>query len=189
MNPVCWSIYRRLGAYQDGELGPAARAKVEAHVARCARCAAERAELDRVRAALAAPVPEPPEAVWQAFWPQLRTRLATAPTPEPRPAWREVWETVVGRRRRLAIGSALAAAALATLAVLAPWERIAGRQGPAGPNVASAPPMVSAPIEPASSIVVQSVETADPQSSVMVFTNPDSDVTVVWVFGLEPTDI
>jgi len=36
--------------------------------------------------------------------------------------------------------------------------------------------------------VVQSVETADPQSSVMVYTNPDSDVTVVWVFGLENTE-
>jgi hypothetical protein len=36
-------------------------------------------------------------------------------------------------------------------------------------------------------VVVQSVETADPQSSVMIFTNPDSDVTVVWVFGLEAT--
>ena len=36
--------------------------------------------------------------------------------------------------------------------------------------------------------VVQSVETADPQSSVMVYTNPESDVTVVWVFGLENTE-
>jgi hypothetical protein len=36
--------------------------------------------------------------------------------------------------------------------------------------------------------MVHSVETADPESSVMVYTNPESDMTVVWVFGLERTD-
>jgi len=31
----------RLGAYLDGELAPAERADVEAHLGECARCAAE----------------------------------------------------------------------------------------------------------------------------------------------------
>jgi hypothetical protein len=36
-------------------------------------------------------------------------------------------------------------------------------------------------------LVVQAVETADPDSSVMVFTREEPDVTVVWVFGLQRT--
>jgi hypothetical protein len=37
--------------------------------------------------------------------------------------------------------------------------------------------------------VIQSIETADPDLPVMVYSSPDSDVTVLWVFGLEPTGV
>jgi anti-sigma factor RsiW len=170
---VCRLIRRRLGAFQDGELGAVARAKTTAHLARCPGCAAELAGLGRLRAALTAAPPAPPEAVWDAFWPQVRARMAAVPTAE-RPTLRAGFG--VGR---FAFGSALAAVALTVIAVVAPWQPAPLRPEP--PAVALAP-------TPAT-VVVQSVETADPQSSVMVYTNPESDVTVVWVFGLEPTDI
>jgi len=34
-------------------------------------------------------------------------------------------------------------------------------------------------------VVVRSVESADPNSTVMVFSHPDQELTVVWVFGLD----
>lgn len=176
-NFVCWLIRQRLGAFQDGELGEAARAKTSAHLARCPGCAAELAGLGRLRAALTPAVAEPPEPVWDAFWPQVRARIAAAPPEESR-APRAAWPPLFGARR-FALGSALAAVALAVIAIVAPWQREPIR--PDGPREALAP-------TPAN-VVVQSVETADPQSSVMVYTNPESEVTVVWVFGLEPTGI
>ncbi len=186
-NPVCWLIRQRLGAFQDGELGPAARAKTSAHLARCPACAGELAALGRLRAVLAARAPEPPEAVWDAFWPQVRARVAAAPDEAAAPG--RSWLPAVRPWGpwRLAVGSALTAA-LAVLLVLAPWQReperpaaprVAGTGAPADPSTAGLPA--------ARAVVVQSVETADPQSSVMIFTNPESEVTVVWVFGLEPT--
>jgi hypothetical protein len=38
-------------------------------------------------------------------------------------------------------------------------------------------------------VVIQSIETADPEAPVMVYSSPDSDVTVLWVFGLERTGV
>jgi hypothetical protein len=35
----------------------------------------------------------------------------------------------------------------------------------------------------ASPVQVQDVSTTDPDRSVMVFSNPDDDVTVIWVFN------
>src|SRR5437016_612053 len=184
----CWSIRRLLGAYHDGELGREARARVEAHLTRCRVCTSESASLTCIRVAMRADGAVPPEAVWEAFWPQVRMRLQGSPAPEPR--WRRVWRDAPARPR-LAFGSALAVAALAGLAVLAPWQRLeqhppvttsipsGGAVLPGGDPSAGTPPSYA---------VVQSVETADPQSSVMVYTNPDSDVTVVWVFGLENTE-
>jgi anti-sigma factor RsiW len=177
-NLVCWLIRPRLGAFQDGELGPAARAKTTAHLARCPACAGERAALGRLRASLASRLPEPSEAAWGVFWPQVRARIAAAPAAAPMPGRPGLLSLRAWGPWRLAFGSGLAAA-LAVVLVLAPWQREPDR--PDDPRVAG-------PGGPATrAVVVQSVETADPQSSVMIFTNPDSDVTVVWVFGLEAT--
>ena len=71
MNPYCWLIQRRLGAYQDGELSPGSRHRVEAHVRGCTQCGRELSALGRLRAALAVDTADPPEAVWAAFWPQV----------------------------------------------------------------------------------------------------------------------
>ncbi len=178
--PVCWLTRRRLGAYRDGDLGPAA-VKVEAHLARCSDCAADLAALGRLRAALSIQFPEPPEAVWDAFWPQVRARLAVA-APEPAP--RRAWEPILAHPR-LAFGSMVAAVALALLVVVAPWRSITVPEAPK----LSQRPTPGAVVPAAAPVVVQSVETAAPDSSVMVFESPEADVTVVWVFGLEPTEI
>jgi len=138
--------------------------------------------------------PEPSEAEWDAFWPQVEARLAR---PEPEPTPRSTWlQGGLAGTPRWALGSALAVAALAWLAVLAPWqapEKPATTATPAGTatpavvarGVSPAEPMASRPVQP---VVVQAVETADPQSSAMVFSNEDAD-TVVWVFGLTRTEI
>ena len=186
MNPICLLTRRRLGAYQDGELAPRARASVRGHLEGCVGCATTLAELGRMRTLLRTPAPEPPEPVWDAFWPQVRARLAAAsPQPEPAPRWRRGWAQVTGHPR-LAFGSSVGAVALAVLAVAAPWQRVGERPAVPAPTVLASGSVASAPIE---QIVVQSVETGDPQSSVMVFTQPESDFTVVWVFGLERTPI
>jgi hypothetical protein len=38
-------------------------------------------------------------------------------------------------------------------------------------------------------VVIQSIETADPDVPVMVYASPESGVTVLWVFGLERTGV
>ncbi len=178
---ICWLTRRRLGAFQDGELGPAARLRTAAHLERCPDCAAELAELARLRAALTVEAPEPPQAVWDAFWPQVRARMAAAREPASRRGWEAIFAAP-----RFVLASA-AAAALALIAVLAPWQRAPVSEGPrvAGSLAPSAPSEGRV----TRAVVVQSVETAVPDSSVMVFMNPETEVTVVWVFGLERTGI
>lgn len=185
MSPVCWLIRRRLGAYQDGELASGARGRVERHVGRCEACGRELAALGRLRTALAAAADDPPEGIWTAFWPQVRAGIAAAPPSTSAPAWRRIiGEGAPARRRRLALAPALAAGALAVVAVVAPWQRTpqeAPAPVPSGPGVAVT--------QPASldQVVIQSVETDDPDLPVMVYASPESDVTVLWVFGLERT--
>jgi anti-sigma factor RsiW len=184
-NPACWLTRRRLGAFRDGELGAAPGARVAEHLERCAGCAGELAALRRLRLGLAMTAPEPPEAVWDTFWPQVRSRIAAAP---PEPARRRPWGVAVPYPR-LAFGSALAIAAVAVLAVLAPWQPTPVPQAPEAPRIATPAPPEGGVAPAAMPVVVQSVETAAPDSSVMVYTNPDTDTTVVWVFGLERTEI
>jgi anti-sigma factor RsiW len=198
---ACWNTQRRLGGYADGELGPAARARTAAHVNGCARCASELAALGRLRAMLTgASVPDPGDTVWEAFWPQVRMRLAAPAESErvapPMPRW---WESITGHPR-VALGSALAVAAVALLAVLPSWTPWPAPpsglsvEPPAGAPTIAMPPAGSAPASgglpallPVSNVVVQALETEDADSEVMVFANEEPGATVVWVFGLERT--
>lgn len=184
----CWRTRRRLGAYQDGELDPTARGRMEAHLAACPACAAEGAALARLREALLAAAPEPPEAVWEAFWPQVRQRLASArPEPSHRPAG---VRPAFRAHPRLALGAAVAAAALVLAVLVAPWQpSVPPAEPPALAGRGAPEPAVPSPLARLERVVVQSVETADPQSSVMVFASAEADVTVVWVFGLTRTGI
>jgi hypothetical protein len=157
---------------------------VASHVQRCEPCRRELAALDRLRSALASDVADPSEAVWTAFWPQVRGRIAT-PAPLPEPAWRRVWSAVAARPR-LALAPAVAAGALAVLAVVAPWQRAPLPPAPPTP-VAVAPESASLLPAALDQVVIQSIETGDPDVPVMVYASPESDVTVLWVFGLPRT--
>jgi anti-sigma factor RsiW len=185
MNPYCWLVQRRLDAYQDGELSPRARARVEAHVHACARCGGEVSALERLKGALALDVADPPEAVWTAFWPQVRERLA-APAPASEAAWTRGWGAVRSRPR-LGLAPALAAATLAVLAMVAPWQRAPQRK-PELPSIAGVTETPGIPPAALDQVVIQSIETEDPDLPVMVYASPDSDMTVLWVFGLPRTD-
>ena len=88
-------------------------------------------------------------------------------------------------RPRLVFGAAAAAAAVGLLAILAPWPDTVQRPAVPPPPVAT-PGATETPV--LAQVLIQSVETDDPQSSVMVFDSPESDMTVLWVFGLPPTD-
>ena len=188
MTPYCWLVRRRLGAYQDGELSLGTRNRVSAHVRACEPCGRELAALGRLRDALTMDAAGPSEAVWTAFWPQVRARIAT-PAPAPERAWRRTWGAV-RTRPRLGLAPALAAGVLAVLAVVAPWQR-----APEEPAMPSPAPVTggleTAGIQPAAldQVVIHSIETEDPDVPVMVYASPESDVTVLWVFGLPRTDV
>jgi anti-sigma factor RsiW len=185
MKPYCWLVRRRLGAYQDGELSPGTRHRVETHVRGCTQCEGELSALGRLKAALALDTADPSEAVWTAFWPQVRDRI-TAPALAPKSAWERGWEAVRARPR-LGLAPALAAATLAVLAIVAPWQR-APQQAPA--PILVAPGLESLGVQQSAldQVVIQSIETEDPDLPVMVYASPESDVTVLWVFGLPRTD-
>jgi anti-sigma factor RsiW len=103
-------VVDELSALLDGALAPAARAAVEAHLAGCAPCRAERARLSGTLAALgrlpAAPEPSP------YFAARLAARLAAEPP-------RGLFGRLAALRWRLALpAGGLAAAALAGLLVI-----------------------------------------------------------------------
>ena len=184
MTPYCWLIRRRLGAYQDGELSAEARSRVGHHIRGCEPCRLQLEALGRLRTALGLDAIDPSEAIWTAFWPQVRARIA-APAPPSR-AWERTWGGARGRPR-LGLAPALAGGALAVLAVVAPWQH-APQQTPSPASVAGG--LETAGVQPADldHVVIQSIETDDPDIPVMVYASPESDVTVLWVFGLPPTD-
>ena len=184
MTRFCWLIRRQLGGYRDGELSPGAQHRVNAHLQGCERCSRELRALDRLHTALTLDVADPSEAVWTAFWPQIRDRIAT-PATRLEPVRRSLWGPA---RPRLGFAPALAAGALAVLAVVAPWQR-APHELPIPTPVAGGPELASSQPTGLDQVVIQSIETEDPDVPVMVYASPESDVTVLWVFGLPRTGV
>ena len=114
----------RLSAWLDGELVPADRAQVDAHLAACEECSAFLADLaaaDRAAAALPA---EAPDGYFDGFAARVRGRIeagAAGARPRRLPAW--TW----------------AAAAALVLAVVTPLTLRQPRPGPAAAPVTTAP--------------------------------------------------
>ena len=105
---------------------------------------------------------------WTGFWSGVQTRLRTEGAPPMREAWwRPLWKPVWGHPRMAMATSG----ALAVLLAVSLWP---GSEGEV--QIADAAP-----------VVVQDVDTPDPDGSVMVYSAPDRGpergVTVVWVFG------
>jgi anti-sigma factor RsiW len=159
---TCYRNRHRIGAYLDEALdAPTARATAT-HLATCERCQGEADALRRLRGLLRRNLtPAPPD--WTGFWQGvvrgIEDQKAARPAPAPRHWWQQAW------RPRWAVGSALAAALLVTLGL---WQSTS-----TGPSPAQA------------GVMVTSARTEDPRGTVMVYSTPEQDVAVVWVFGLD----
>jgi anti-sigma factor RsiW len=150
----------RLERLVDGALGPRAGRWTTSHAARCARCGGEVEQLTRMRLLVRSAAPDVADPEWAGFWPAVRVRIASeAPRPVRESWWLPYWKPVWGHPR-VALGS-LMVSSLALGLML--W--------PGAPGTLAAP------------VTVQEVSSADPNRSVMVYSSPDDDVTVIWVFN------
>ena len=162
MNLRCLWIQRRLDAYLDGALSEIGARGVARHLDSCHSCLEEAERQGRV-ASLLRVAAEGAEPDWSAFWPGIRARvgsqesLARRFASSARPTWPLGWLP------RLAVGSALAGFLLLGL--------ILGHDDHAK--------------LPAPDVVVQALTVSNPDTSVMVFSAPEQDMTVIWVFGLD----
>jgi anti-sigma factor RsiW len=122
---TCYLTRRRLGAWLDGALDAGAAGRVAAHAGGCARCAAEVADLGRLRNLLAATL-RPADPDWTGFWPAVVRGIEAARPARAMPVW---------RRPRWALGAVAAVLALS----LGVWQFMPG-PGPveAGVHVSSA---------------------------------------------------
>ena len=153
----------RLERLVDGALGPRAGRAATSHAARCPRCGGEVEQLTRLRRLIRSSVADVPDPDWAGFWPAVRVRLAReAPRPVRESWWLPAWKPVWGHPR-VALGS-LMVSSLAAVLVLWPSPQVTV-------------PTFAAPV------VVQDVSSGDPDRSVMVYSSPDDDVTVIWVFN------
>jgi hypothetical protein len=160
----------RLERLADGALGPRLGRMATAHASRCEGCRSELERLRRLRLLVRSveiPVADPD---WSGFWPAIRVRIAWGGASAPmRDAWwLPFWKPLWGHPR-VALGG-LAVSSLAVALILWP----------------SPPVPVSTAL--AAPIQVQDVSTPDPDGSVMVYSNPDDDVTVIWVFNTGDRD-
>lgn len=163
----CFWMRRRLPAMLGGALSGQPAAALAAHLERCQGCRQEVGRLERLRELVRATLPAAPEPDWSGFWDGVRRRiLAESPRPWAEPWWAGLWREA-GGHRRWALGGALAGLLLVSLAL---WPR-----EPREPPVVVHPPTV----------VVNSLETARPEGNLVVFTNPEDEMTVIWVFGLD----
>ena len=152
---TCYRTRRRIGAYLNDALTDRASATTAAHIATCAGCHDELTTLRRLGTMLreSALAPTPPD--WTGFWEGVR-RGIEAPQVEvrARPRWRP----------RLV---ASAAAALVVGASVFLW------QFPRGPFT----------LQAAAAISVNSADTNHPRGTVMIYSPPERDLAVVWVFA------
>jgi hypothetical protein len=129
----CEQLAEQVGAYLEGDLAPAARAAAEAHLARCADCAALVADLQRIGAvARTLPTLAPSRDLWEGIAARIEAPVIALPAGGARPA---------GRRSRWASFAAAAAAlVIATAGITyAITARVIGARGGVGQQVVVAP--------------------------------------------------
>lgn len=158
---TCYRTRRRIGAYLDGALDQETARSAATHLASCGSCQREADELRRLRGLLRSNL-APAEPDWTGFWQGVVRGIEDQRDARPVPAKRPWWQPA--RRPSWALGGALAAALLMSIGV---WQWTPGaRLMDAG-------------------VLVTSASTDDPRGTVMVYSNPEQDVAVVWVFGLD----
>jgi anti-sigma factor RsiW len=154
----CYRTRRRIGAYLDGALDERDAARAGTHIAACGRCQGEVDSLRRLSAMLRRGLHAPVPADWTGFWEGIR-RGIEAPRREPSVSTHPAW----GWRPRFAVG---AVAMLLLVVSVALWQM------PRGAVTTGAGETIS----------VTSADTDDPQSTVMVYSPPERDLAVVWLF-------
>ncbi len=167
LTPACLWNRSRLERYADGALSPRVKRSVEAHLARCGRCLLRVEGQMHLQGLVKSALPEPAEPDWAGFWPGVQARIVRDPPKAIRdPWWAPLWRPVWGHPR-LAVSGAMVAA-LALIFTLWPGR---GGQVPA--------------VWAAGQVVVQDINTTDPERAVMVYSTPDQALTVIWLFPVE----
>lgn len=152
---ICYRTRRRLGAYLDGALSERDRTATGVHLAGCARCQGEVALLQRLHDRLRAGLSVAAPTDWTGFWPGIVRGIEERrrPVAVPTRIW-PVW------RPRLAFGGAVAALLVASLTLWQMWI----------------------PGAPAPIVVVSAAQTEIPDTSLMVYSPPEKDLAVIWIF-------
>lgn len=151
---------RRIGAYLDGALDEGWARAAATHLESCAACRREADELRRLKllmSRVASPAGSPD---WTGFWPGVVRGIEDGRVRKPPEiGWR--WPRAAWRPR-LALGGALAAALLVSVGV---WQTL-----------------YTTPAVSRAGVVVSAANTEVPDVTVMVYTPPERDLAVVWVF-------
>lgn len=160
----CLWIRRRIGPYLDRALPEDQAQGVVRHLDSCVHCRESARRWERLTALVREAAVVPPEPLWAEFWPSIRARIVEAAPVGDQPAWgtRPAWP--LEWLPRLLVGSAVVGIVLLG-AVL--WRSENHRELVPG-------------------IVVRALEVSNPRTSVMVFSPPEQEMTVIWVFGLDP---
>jgi len=158
---TCYRIRRRIGAYLGGALGGRESDVTAAHLATCLSCHAELDTLRRLSAMLRRGVPSPASPEWTGFWEGVRRGIEDSRGKVPSTPRADWWW-----RPRLVVGTAAVFAVAASVVL---WR--APRE-PLTPTVAA-------------TISVSSADSDHPRGTVMIYSPPEKDLAVVWVFDLD----
>jgi len=154
----CYRTRQRLSAFVDGALDEATTRSTVAHLTSCQACRREADQFRRLQAMLQRTAAATPEPDWTGFWPGVVRGVQDAKrAPVASPPRRAFWQP------RWALGGAVAA----VLMSLGVWQMIPG------PGTMDA------------SVIVSSARTEDPRGTVVVYSNKEQDVAVVWVLGID----
>lgn len=150
---------RRIGAYLDGALDEGWTRTAATHLEACAVCRRDADELRQLKSLMSRVVSPAGNPDWTGFWQGVVRRIEDGRVRKPvEIGWR--WPRAVWRPR-LAFGGAMAAALLVTLGL---WQAL------------------YAPVVFDEGVVVSAADTEVPDATVMVYTPPERDLAVVWVF-------
>jgi predicted anti-sigma-YlaC factor YlaD len=150
---TCYLTRRRIGAWLDGALPDGTARVVATHLDGCAGCRGEAQILRRTRELVRAAATAA-EPDWTGFWAGIVRGIEAGSAGPARV------RDLLAPRRRFALVGALAAALLAVTV----WSG----DSPTMPQLVTS---------------VALADTEYPHGSVMVYTPPEDDMTVIWVFG------
>ena len=152
----CYFRRRRVAAYLDGALPERQARAIAAHLDGCAGCQEAARTFGRLRELVRSAVGVA-EPDWAGFWPGIIRGIDTGARSRARTRPERVL-----RYPRAAIAGAVGAALLAVTV----WQG-------------------DSPVSPGGATTVAVANTEHPHGSVMVYTPPGDDMTVIWVFGLD----